>query len=229
MVYRSELKYFIDSNDLVILDGKLKNIMGLDSTAKFKKYNVRSIYFDSYNNKCFYENEDGVNERFKIRIRIYNRSTNDIKLEIKYKKNGFAHKESVLIDKKMCEKLINGFKLNYKECNNTILRKLYLEQQMHLFLPKIMVEYDRIAYVDKIGNTRVTFDTNIRASKYVKSFFDSPVYAKPIMPINMHILEIKYNELFPDYIAKQLQSVHIERTSFSKYYLSRIAFKEEVL
>ena len=229
MEYRNELKYVVSSNDLFILDNRLKCLFKLDPTAKAKMYNVRSVYFDSYDNKCFYENESGINERFKMRIRIYNNSIDDIKLEIKYKKNGFSRKESCLINKELCEKILSGKKVEYKECINKVLRKLYIEQNTNCFIPKIIVEYDRVAYVDKIGNMRITFDTNIRASNHLNSFFDKNIYARPILDNNMHILEIKYDEILPNYVVKELELIHLKRTSFSKYYLSRVAFKEEVL
>lgn len=229
MEYRNELKYIVTDKDLVVLDTRFKSLFRLDPSAKGKIYNIRSIYFDSYDNKCFYENESGIDERFKIRIRIYNRSTTDIKLEIKYKKNGFSKKETCLISRELCEKLISGKRLEYNECVNKALRKLYIEQNMSIFKPKILVEYDRVAYVDSVGNTRITFDTNIRATNHLDKLFDKNIYARPILEKNMHILEIKYDGILPDYVSKEIEMIHLERTSFSKYYLSRIAFKEEIL
>lgn len=229
MEYRNELKYFASNHELVILDYRLQNLLKLDSNAKNKIYNIRSIYFDSYDNKCFYENEAGIDERFKIRIRMYNKSFDDIKLEIKYKKNGLSKKESCLINKELCKKLIDGKSLDYNECINKALKKLYIEQKTKGFKPKIIVEYDRLAYIDYVGNTRITFDTNIRASSSINRFFDENIFARPIMPIDTHILEIKYNEILPDYVLKELESIKLKRTSFSKYYLSRLEFKEEIL
>lgn len=229
MEYRNELKYIVSDKDLTILDYRFKNLFKLDPSAKNKIYNVRSIYFDSLDNKCFYENEAGFDERFKVRIRVYNSSYDDIKLEVKHKKNGFTKKESCLIDKSLCEKLLSGKKLEYKECQNKVLKKLYIEQRIRNFMPKIMVEYDRVAYIDKIGNIRITFDTNIRASCNLNNFFKPNTYSRPILEKNKHILEVKYDEILPSYVVKELEMIKLERTSFSKYYLSRIAFKEEIL
>lgn len=229
MEYRKELKYFVSDSDLVVLESKINRIMQIDNNSINSIYNIRSIYFDTIYNDFYYENEDGLNERYKIRIRIYNKSSNLIKLEIKYKKNGLTKKESCNISKELCDKLINGEKLKYYECNSNVLRKMYVEQKNRLLSPKILIEYDRVAYINKIGNVRVTFDKNIKVSKNVKLLFDDNIYGRRLMEDNQEILEIKYDEIIPDYIKNQLEINTLFRSSFSKYYMSRMVMKEEVL
>lgn len=230
MEYRSELKFLVDNNDLLILNHRIKNIMNLDSNIKKEDcYNIRSIYFDSYDNDYLKETESGINKRLKIRIRIYNKSSKTIKLEIKHKLNGYTKKESCKISKEICDKLINGEDLLYSECKNKVLKKLYLEQKMNLLKPKIIVEYDRVAYINKTGNVRVTFDKNIRTSKYIDRFFDDNIYSVPILDNNEEILEVKYDEILPSWIAQSLELNKLSRTSFSKYAVSRNVLKEEVL
>lgn len=230
MEYRCELKYLVDNNDLLILNHRIKNIMSLDSNAKKEDcYNIRSIYFDSYDDGYLKETESGINKRLKIRIRIYNKSSKIIKLEIKHKLNGYTKKESCKISKEMCNKLINGEDLLYSECKNKVLKKLYLEQKLSLLKPKIIVEYDRVAYVNKTGNVRVTFDKNIRTSKYIDRFFEENTYSVPILNNNEEILEVKYDELLPNWIFESLELNKLSRTSFSKYAVSRNVLKEDVL
>ena len=230
MEYRKELKYIVKDSDLEILKNRLKNVMKLDrNILNGNNYNVRSIYFDNYYNSYFYENEAGINERLKIRMRIYNRSCSKIKLEIKYKNNGLTKKESCIIDKEICEKILNGKKLEFSDCkNNKVLNKLYIEQRTNLLIPKLIVEYERIAYVDYVGNVRITLDTNIRTSKYINRFFKENTYAVPILENGMHILEVKYDELLPDYISSSIELNTLEQTAFSKYYLSRLTIGEGV-
>lgn len=227
MEYRNELKYIVNKSDFKILETRLKHFMDIDKNIKNKQsYNIRSIYFDDYNNNCFYDNESGINERYKVRIRIYDKLDTLIKLEIKYKKNGFTKKEVCNIDKNICNKLIKGEFLRLEECNNKILNKLYLEQHLHNLVPKLIVEYDRTAYINKIGNVRVTFDTNIRTSKHIDRFFEDNIYAYPILEIGKHILEVKYDELVPDYIMEAIELNNLRQTAFSKYYLSRIRMED---
>lgn len=231
MEYREELKYIIKDSDVEILKSRLDTIMQLDKNVMTNKsYNIRSIYFDNYDNSYFYDTEDGVNERLKIRIRIYNTSSSLIKLEIKYKNNGLAKKECCNIDEELCKKIIRGEKITLKDCrHNKVLNRLYIEENMNLLKPKIIVEYDRIAYINPIGNVRITLDTNIRTSKYINKFFDDNVYSIPILDKGMHILEVKYDELLPSYVSSTIELNTLEQTAFSKYYLSRLRLREEVL
>ena len=229
MEYRKELKYLVKSNDFDIIKSRINNVMFLDKNSNNGFYTIRSIYFDDYYNTFYNDNDIGINDRYKIRIRIYNGDDKIIKLEIKYKKDGLTKKESTLISKDLCLRIMGGEQLDISDCNDKVLYKLYLEQKMYLLVPKIIVEYDREAYVNPIGNVRVTFDKNIRVSKHIERFFEENLYSVPILELNKHVLEVKYDELIPDYISSLLELNTLSQTSFSKYYLSRISMKEEVL
>lgn len=81
MEYRSENKYYVSKNDIIILNRRLKNIMSLDKNIiEENTYNIRSVYFDDYKDSFFNETEAGVNERLKVRIRIYNSTINNNKI-----------------------------------------------------------------------------------------------------------------------------------------------------
>lgn len=231
MEYRKELKYNISDGDIIILENRIKKIMKLDSNIKnSNSYNIRSIYFDTYDYKYFSENEAGVNERIKIRIRIYDKSDKIIKLEIKSKKDGLIRKESCNISRELCEKIIKGEMISISDCKNKkVLHKFYIEQHIHLLKPKIIVEYDRIAYTNLVGNVRITFDKNIKSSLKINDFFENNISARPILEIVNQILEIKYDELLPDYIFASLELNKLSQVAFSKYYISMLQIKESVL
>lgn len=58
MEYRNELKFFVNDGDLLILNYRLKELMKIDANIKEEnKYNIRSIYFDTYDNAYFKETE----------------------------------------------------------------------------------------------------------------------------------------------------------------------------
>src|SRR5574344_1627438 len=106
MEYRKELKLIVKTADFDILRVMIKSIMFKDKNAnKEGFYNIRSIYFDDYYNTFYNDNDIGINERYKMRIRIYNNSDEIIRLEIKYKLNGLTKKESSLISKIVCLKI----------------------------------------------------------------------------------------------------------------------------
>ena len=87
--------------------------------------------------------------------------------------------------------------------------------------PKVIVEYDRIPYVERLGNVRVTLDQNISSSGDLDGFFREHIRKRPILPAGQHILEVKYDEFLPDAIRCNLQLQNLRQTSFSKYYLCR--------
>lgn len=84
-----------------------------------------------------------------------------------------------------------------------------------------IVEYERVAFVEELGNVRVTLDRNIGGNSKVTDFVKPEVKLPPALPVGMHILEVKYDELLPDPITRVLRSVPLQRTSFSKYYYTR--------
>lgn len=229
MDFRNELKYEVSETDLAVLQHRLQFLMKLDKniSREDKTYNIRSIYLDDYWNTCCRENEAGINERYKVRIRIYDKSKEFIRLEIKHKQNGYTRKESVRITEDMCRRIINGEYITWEECNHPVLYKLYLYMKTRYLHPKVIVEYDRTAFINKVGNVRVTFDKNIRASKYIECFWKKNLYAVPILPTGQHVLEIKYDELIPDYLAEALEIGKLHQTAFSKYYLSRMRIEGE--
>ena len=52
-------------------------------------------------------------------------------------------------------------------------------------------------------------------------FFDKNLRKMPLMSGGHHILEVKYDELIPDYINQILELGRLEQTTFSKYYIAR--------
>ena len=70
-MYRHELKYVCTMAQLKMIEERIKHICRPDAHAgEDGKYGIRSVYFDDYKNSCFYENENGVDPREKLRVRI---------------------------------------------------------------------------------------------------------------------------------------------------------------
>ena len=87
--FRHEIKYVISGAQVKMLQNRLEHMMPRDPHAGEKGlYTIRSLYFDDYQNRCFYENENGTDPREKFRIRIYNHSAAKIRLECKRKERG---------------------------------------------------------------------------------------------------------------------------------------------
>ena len=220
--FRHEFKYEINSNQLELLKFKIPTIMNSDAhTKEDGSYQIRSLYFDDYYNSCYYENENGTDPREKFRIRIYNGSSDFIKLEQKRKEHGKTFKSSCRITKEQVTQLIEGKGITWDDGMNELLKKLYVLQETKGMQPKVIVEYDRIPFIYKEGNVRATLDLDIRTSTDIGSFLEPDINCRLIMPEGVNLLEVKYDEFLPDYIYRTLQLNLLRQTTFSKYYLCR--------
>ncbi len=221
MEYRIEKKYIVTDFQIAHLQNKLSQIMQTDKHHQDKAYQIRSLYFDDYYNTGYWENEDSIAEREKFRIRIYEAGTDMIKLEEKAKHLHYIRKQATAISMENCKLYMNGEIPDLLPDDPFLIKKMYAKMQMSYLKPVIIVEYERTAYVDPIGNVRITFDRNICGSREVESFLDKEIAATPILPKGEHIMEVKYDELLPDYIHGILMEESLQRTSFSKYYYAR--------
>ena len=207
---------------MVLIKNRINHLLPPDShTGKGGIYTIRSLYFDDYYNRCFYENENGTDPREKFRIRIYNHSTSRIMLECKRKQRGKTLKTSCRLTEEQTRLLMNGEVIPNIEEQPPLLQKLTSAMLSRRLRPVVIVEYERIPYVYKDGNVRITLDTNISSSTDIASFLDERIVKRPIMPVGKSLLEVKYDEFLPDFIYRNLQLQSLTQTAFSKYYLCR--------
>jgi len=222
MDFRNELKFLVAEPQIALLKNRINHLVELDSHVGEKGYyNIRSLYFDDYYDSCMVENEIGTDPREKFRIRIYNHSADRITLELKKKEHLMTQKHSCPLTREQCELLMKGIPLPVSSEYPAVLQKLLLLMRTRGMRPKVIVEYDRVPYVERLGNVRVTLDRNISSSNDIGNFFQENIARRPILPAGQHVLEVKYDEFLPDYIKKNLQMEHLRQTAFSKYYLCR--------
>ena len=219
--FRHELKYVISQAQIPLLCSRIRPYMRLDPyTSGHEFYNIRSLYFDDFMNSSYYENENGNDPREKFRIRIYNHSAKRITLECKRKEKGKTRKTSCPLSEEDANSLIQGNAV-IREEQPALLRKMCLQMKTELLRPVTIVEYERIPYVCRNGNVRVTFDTNISSSSAIKWFLSSEIPKRPIMPLGWQLMEVKFDEFLPDYIYRALNLGNLQQTAYSKYYLCR--------
>ena len=221
MNYRHELKFFVTDRDLELIKYRLKPLLCPDIHQNGSGYMVRSLYFDDFQDTCRKENEDGIGNRKKIRIRIYNGDDTLIKLEEKIRQWDRIYKEVSVLSKAACMGYMNGKAGNLTDSCSKPERALYTRIKLKGMHPVCIVEYERSAWVDPKGNVRITFDKNIGGSSQVKHFLDKRIMSVPLLPKGINILEIKYDALFPQYLYEALNMGTLQRCSFSKYYYAR--------
>ncbi len=220
--YRHELKFLCEERQLYFMEQKLRHICRRDIHAgESGVYSIKSLYFDTVDDKCYHENQAGVDDRKKYRIRIYNNNVDVIKLECKYSKRGMKAKESCEISRQQCDCLTRNPLWTWGG-QQGLLGRFLTERNIELLMPKVIVEYRRTPYVFPAGNVRITFDRGIRSSCQVTGFPGQDRAYRSILPENVHILEVKYDEGLPAAILELLAAgQELRRISFSKYALCR--------
>lgn len=222
--YRHEYKYPLSVGQLLIEDAKIRALAQPDPHAgPDGSYQIRSLYFDDYDDTCFMQNEDGVDEREKYRIRIYNHSTERISLEIKEKTRGMTHKSSCPLTLSQCEQLMKGEIPADISIDQQELRKLSVLMALRGMRPRVIVEYDRVPYVYRLhdANVRVTFDKRITSCGDVSTFLDEKLMGRCVMPNGTELMEVKFDSFLPDEVQQLLQLDGLQASTFSKYYLCR--------
>ena len=223
MYYRNEWKYLVTDADLAVLAARLRVLLPMDSHQTGSSYAIRSLYFDDLRNSCLRENEAGVDDRRKYRLRLYNGDAGRIQLEIKEKLHGKTHKSSCLVSAHECRRLMAGAAPPIGPDTPAPRNLLSVAMRTAGMAPRVIVEYERTAFVGRSGNVRVTFDRNISACVQLDRFLQPRVPLTPILPAGQHVLEVKFDEFMPDYVAQALELGRLRQTAFSKYYLSRLA------
>lgn len=210
-----------------MLGARLSAVMAQDAHQTGACYRIRSLYFDTPEDACMEENEAGVDQRRKFRIRLYDPAAGSMRLEIKEKQSGYTRKTSCVITRAECGRLMAG-EIPDAFGARSALNALRLQMLTRLMRPAAVIEYERSAFVCPVGNVRVTFDRCIAASSNLQDFL-SPGVARcvPLLPDGLHVLEVKYDELLPDFIAQALELGTLEPCAFSKYYLGRLAIRGE--
>lgn len=220
--YRNEIKFIINKDSAEILKHKLSLIMDLDqNSTEDNSYLIRSLYFDDINSTAYYEKMDGVEYRKKYRIRLYNNDTNFIRLECKYKHENKTSKDQILIDKNICDRIIDGSIKNLKIEEENLLTKFIIDSKLNNLVPSIIVDYKRLAYTYPVSEVRVTFDSKIRSGRYNYNLYDEDLSTYKVIDDNEVVLEVKFNEILPESIAIILSTVPMIRQAFSKFAICR--------
>ncbi len=219
--FRYEKKYCCNAQQIEILKNRVDTILSIDKHCKNGFYNIRSIYFDTYDKEYYNDNEIGVDPREKYRIRIYNGNSDRIQLEIKRKEHTMTQKQSCLLTLSQFEDIMSGHRLNITPENPKVLNRFISLSSVKPVKPSVIVDYDRIPYVYTAGNVRITFDYNIKSSTNFNEFFNEKISGRPIMPTGMDLMEVKYTNFIPSYIFQILQTQDLRQTTFSKYALCK--------
>jgi hypothetical protein len=107
------------------------------------------------------------------------------------------------------------------DTDKKLIKELAIDMLTRYYKPKVIIDYERIAYVEEITNVRITFDMKISASYELENFLDGNYQKFYILPSGTNVLEVKFDEILPSYIKNIVESYSYNQSSFSKYYYGR--------
>lgn len=223
LLFRSELKHTINRSDYLALKQRLNAVAQRDTHAEDNgAYHIRSLYFDSPDDKALREKLDGINQREKFRIRYYNWDPSYIRLEKKSKRNGVGNKQYAPMTQEQCEQLIAGEIGWMLDSRLPLLVELYGKIKFQQLRPRTIVDYTREAYLFPAGNVRVTLDSNIRTGLQSLDFFNPDLPTVPTGHPDKMILEVKFDDFLPEIMRDVVQTKERRSAAFSKYAVCRM-------
>ena len=228
---RHELKFFISPLQYQVLSRTLKATLSPDPNGdENNQYHIRSLYFDTAYDSALYDKINGTANRDKYRIRIYNFSDQMIRLECKSKFRDLISKRSVRITRDLAEQLISADPTGLESTASGLVSDTFREMRTNLLHPVVIVDYLREAYLHPVEEVRITFDMQLRSGLNSVDMFNPYLPTVPPFDHDEIILEVKYNQVLPPYIANLLTYALRDgacRSAISKYvYCRRFEFKD---
>jgi len=219
---RHEYKIALNALDRAVLRARLGAAMHRDEHAGADgEYQVRSLYFDTPRDDALLEKIDGVDRRHKFRARRYVGAESYYMIEKKSKVHDLCFKEQAPVEEAELNAILRGDTAWMATDGRELLQELYVRMTSDRLAPKTVVDYFREPFICMAGNVRITIDRNIRTGLFSTDFLSDDL---PLVPVGdvQYLLEVKYDQFLPDYVAQILQLDGRHPDSCSKYALCRI-------
>lgn len=220
-VLRQEKKFLIDTVQYHRLRHRFSLCLQADRHDTGEGYLIRSLYFDSLDDRDFTEKEAGVELRRKIRLRSYGPDTPFALLEMKQKQGPLQKKRSLRLSRADASALCRGDYAPLLRQQDPFGAECFALMQLHCYRPRCIISYRRKAFVAKENRTRITLDHHIAGTESCHDLFASPLAEYPLLDSSLAVLEVKYNGFLLSYIKDMLAECRASESSVSKYCLGR--------
>ena len=227
---RQEYKYLIPMYSLDEIRRAIAPYVIVDNHRALQEsniYEIRSIYFDTFGLKDYYEKHAGLQMRKKLRVRGYNQMSpdSDVFLEIKWKNNTYISKDRTPVKYADVANLLAGGDLekylpyrkdfpNSQEKASKFI--FYLKRSSRV--PVNLVTYTREAYIGKFNHSdRITFDSNIRSMMFPG--LDDLFNETGLVPFleREFVLEYKSENPIPEWFRRIIRKYNLSKQAYSKY------------
>ena len=220
-VLRSERKFLLNQAEYLKTSHYLSQLLHEDPHNGPQGYLIRSLYFDTEYDRDYFDKEDGLDVRKKLRLRIYDPQSKSAVLEMKQKQGSRQRKRSLRVSR---EDALSLAACDYRpllKYSEDFAGECYALMHTRAYRPRTIVQYRRKAFIAKENNIRLTFDMQITATESNFSLFDPGLLLYPVLSADRVVLEVKYNGFLLSYIKQMLSGVDRNELSVSKYCLAR--------
>ena len=228
MQYRHELKHEITVSDMISIRQRMRAIAEPDPHTIDGKYLIRSLYFDTPDDRALLEKQSGVSRRCKFRIRYYNGDSSVIHLEKKCKVAGLGAKISAPLTAEEASRIVQGDIAWMPGSGEALIRELYSRMVSERLLPRTIVDYTREPFIYRPGNVRVTLDYNIRTGLRSTDLLNTECITVPAA-FGVCILEVKWDAFLPEIIRDAVRLKGTRTGAFSKYEACRLPVMDPVI
>ncbi|MBO7098087.1 MAG: polyphosphate polymerase domain-containing protein [Alphaproteobacteria bacterium] len=213
-IWRVEDKYALSPAEFEHLKYQFAAVLPMD---RGQSYSVSSLYFDDYFDSFLQDAVNGQPVREKFRVRIYDDSLSVIKLEHKKKQYSRICKDFEYLNEDELKRLVAGQMITKNDGVSALFNAALLTRHLK---PKIVARYKRTAFVYEGGKVRITFDENLEASQDVLSF-GSDTLKYDFAQDAFRVVEVKYTQFLPNFIANLLDCGNMWQSANSKYRICR--------
>jgi hypothetical protein len=227
---RYECKYFAAPPLVDALRAHLRPFVRPDAFAaghEDHRYLVSSLYLDSPDLRLYRTTVEGIKTRFKLRIRRYAEDgTAPAFLEIKQRLSDIVIKRRTSVDGEHATALLDGLVASMPRHGGPVAAEDSVEGAFRAYAtlldarPSARIRYLREAYESTAGEgVRITFDTLVEHA--IAADGDANGRATwHRTPVEGVIVEVKFTEAFPSWVASLVTTFQLQRQSIPKYVLS---------
>jgi hypothetical protein len=215
---RFEKKYLLDGPQRDSILSSINEHMSLDEHNRDGElYTLYNLYFDTDHYDLIRASIGGPYYKEKLRLRSYKSmddGSNEVFIEIKKKIGGIVSKRRTSIPlsdaMRFAETGLCPNTDNY--IDHQILSEIQDLLTRYELSPKWFIRYERLAYIgNEDKSLRVTFDQNIYTHQ------NGANNGFPLLSDEKTLMEIKFSDTIPIWLARALSETKIFPTHFSKY------------
>jgi hypothetical protein len=185
------------------------------------RYDVYSLYFDTWDARLAQQTLDGISDRYKARVRTYALAGGPMWAEVKRRSGATILKDRAPVDRDWVRTLWTGPSAAASTAGSPAFRALVDRGDLR---PRVWVKYTRHAYASPYGDAaRLTFDLAIAAQSVPADDVLAPHLDRWMaVPTAPALLELKFTTAFPAWMDRMTRMAGLRRVSFSKYVRSSL-------